>query len=108
MLDNRESAINLGEMAVAEGMAACAQIEGPVTSIYSWKGEVKKEDEMRIVFKASRAIAMAASRAKAASRARAAPSARKVRAASRASAASKARTASCQPLPWPGLLPGPD
>ena len=53
MLDNRENAVNLGKMAVSEGKAACAQIEGPVTSVYSWKGELQNEEEIRIIFKAS-------------------------------------------------------
>ncbi len=42
---------DIGREAVKAGLAACAQVEGPVTSIYSWKGDLAEEREWRIRFK---------------------------------------------------------
>lgn len=45
---------DIGRGAVKAGLAACAQVEGPVTSIYSWKGVMEEEQEWRIRFKTFR------------------------------------------------------
>ena len=41
----------LAERAVVEKLAACVQIEGPVTSVYRWKGKIESSREYRLVFK---------------------------------------------------------
>jgi len=36
---------DIGRGAVKAGLAACAQVEGPVTSVYSWKGALEEAQE---------------------------------------------------------------
>ena len=35
-------------------MAACVQVEGPITSIYSWQGKIEEDIEWRMVIKSTR------------------------------------------------------
>lgn len=37
--------------AVRQGLVACAQIEGPLQSMYMWGGDVVADEEFRLVFK---------------------------------------------------------
>ncbi|WP_344019468.1 divalent-cation tolerance protein CutA [Streptomyces luteireticuli] len=37
--------------AVERRLAACAQIDGPVTSVYRWQGRIETDAEWRVVFK---------------------------------------------------------
>nr|WP_246494131.1 divalent-cation tolerance protein CutA [Streptomyces zagrosensis] len=50
-IDAREKAEALARGAVAERVAACAQISGPVTSVYRWKGEVIIGREWQVLLK---------------------------------------------------------
>lgn len=50
-LPSREEADRLAADAVAAGLAACAQVDGPVRSHYTWEGKVESEDEYRVTFK---------------------------------------------------------
>lgn len=50
-LASPEEAHLLAESAVRENLAACAQIEGPFTSIYVWKDQLVNSTEQRILFK---------------------------------------------------------
>ncbi len=43
------------ERLVGAGLAACAQVEGPVSSTYRWEGRVERAEEWRLVCKTSRA-----------------------------------------------------
>lgn len=45
----------LARGAVAARLAACAQIDGPVTSVYRWEGEVRADREWRVLFKTAAA-----------------------------------------------------
>ena len=47
----RPPAVKLSRLAVESGLAACAQISGPVESIYRWQGVVESGKEWRVVFK---------------------------------------------------------
>ncbi|WP_329299520.1 divalent-cation tolerance protein CutA [Streptomyces sp. NBC_00659] len=49
--DAAEKAEALARGAVAARVAACAQISGPVTSVYRWEGAVETASEWRIQFK---------------------------------------------------------
>ena len=49
--ETRPQAEELAHMAVEEGLAACAQIEGPITSIYRWESSVEEASEYRLTFK---------------------------------------------------------
>ncbi len=47
----RPLAVKLSRLSVESGLAACAQISGPVESIYRWQGVVESGKEWRVVFK---------------------------------------------------------
>ncbi|MEU6241132.1 divalent-cation tolerance protein CutA [Streptomyces sp. NPDC047024] len=49
--DTPDKAHTLATGAVESRVAACAQIDGPVTSVYRWEGAVRSEREWRIQFK---------------------------------------------------------
>ncbi len=40
---------SLAEDIVKSRLAACVQIDSPVTSVYRWRGKVEKEEEIRIM-----------------------------------------------------------
>jgi len=50
-----ERAHSLARTLVDEGLAACVNIHGPMTSTYRWKGAVEREAERQVVIKSSRA-----------------------------------------------------
>jgi periplasmic divalent cation tolerance protein len=50
-LPDRESAERIGADVVARGMAACAQVEGPLSSHYLWEGKPCHAEEWRLVLK---------------------------------------------------------
>ncbi|MGH3909364.1 MAG: divalent-cation tolerance protein CutA [Pseudonocardiaceae bacterium] len=49
--DSEEAARSLGSGVIAAGLGACAQIVGPVTSVFRWAGEVQTEQEWRVEIK---------------------------------------------------------
>ena len=48
---NAEEAERIGRIAVEERLAACANILGPVRSIYRWQGAIETADEVAAIFK---------------------------------------------------------
>jgi len=48
---DRETADRLAAEAVSRSLAACVQVEGPVTSHYRWRGALEKAEEFRLMFK---------------------------------------------------------
>ncbi|MFT3782073.1 MAG: divalent-cation tolerance protein CutA [Nibricoccus sp.] len=48
---NREDANRLARDLVEKGLAACVQIEGPITSHYVWQGKVEAAEEFRLMVK---------------------------------------------------------
>ncbi|WP_436790252.1 divalent-cation tolerance protein CutA [Yinghuangia sp. YIM S10712] len=50
-----EAAEALADSAVRARVAACAQIVGPITSVYRWEDEVQREQEWQVVFKTTAA-----------------------------------------------------
>ncbi len=48
---NREQAESLARGLVEKGLVACAQIEGPITSIYRWQGTIETGPEYRLALK---------------------------------------------------------
>lgn len=50
---SREEAEQIVEIAVKGRLAACAQISGPITSSYWWKGGLAKDEEFLIVMKST-------------------------------------------------------
>ena len=47
----RDDATRLATSCVTARLAACAQIDGPITSIYHWEGRIAEDQEYRITFK---------------------------------------------------------
>ena len=45
------TAARVAELVVRERLAACANILGPMTSIYHWQGELQRERECAVIFK---------------------------------------------------------
>ncbi|MEU3555757.1 divalent-cation tolerance protein CutA [Streptomyces fragilis] len=54
-IDSPEKAQALARGAVRERVAACAQISGPVTSVYRWQGVVETASEWQVLFKTTAA-----------------------------------------------------
>ena len=52
-IDSRDAAEALARSAVAERVAACAQVVGPITSTYWWRGQIETAQEWQIVFKST-------------------------------------------------------
>ncbi|MFZ9201286.1 MAG: divalent-cation tolerance protein CutA [Opitutales bacterium] len=50
-LPSRDEADRLAAGAVEAGLAACAQVEGPVRSHHTWEGEIRVEEEWRVTLK---------------------------------------------------------
>ena len=48
---DRADADRLAAGAVERGLAACVQIDGPVTSHYRWEGKLERSEEFRLTFK---------------------------------------------------------
>ncbi|WP_017239198.1 divalent cation tolerance protein CutA [Streptomyces sp. SS] len=53
--DARAKAEALARGAVEARLAACAQISGPVTSLYHWQGAIETTEEWEVVFKTTEA-----------------------------------------------------
>ena len=49
-----ESAAAFAEEAVADRLAACANILGPLTAVYRWQGKVERNAEIPMLLKTSR------------------------------------------------------
>lgn len=47
----RADAEHLGEALVAESLAACVNIVGPIHSIYRWQGEISRDEEYLLLIK---------------------------------------------------------
>lgn len=50
-LENREGAQKIATMVVEKRLAACAQIVGPITSTYWWKGKIEETEEWLCIIK---------------------------------------------------------
>lgn len=50
-LPSRAEADRLAADAVDARLAACAQVDGPIRSHYTWEGKTESEDEYRVTFK---------------------------------------------------------
>ena len=50
-VDDRAVALDLARAVVAARLVACAQVSGPLTSVYRWQGEVEQATEWACVMK---------------------------------------------------------
>ena len=48
---NKEIALLIGEKLVQSNLVACAQIDGPISSIYRWNKQVEQDEEWRLILK---------------------------------------------------------
>jgi len=48
---NRADADRLARGAVEGHLAACSQVDGPITSYYHWEGRLEQAEEFRVWFK---------------------------------------------------------
>lgn len=55
--DGAEAADALARSAVEAQLAACAQVDGPITSVYRWRGGIRSEQEWRVTLKTTTALA---------------------------------------------------
>ncbi|MDT8447970.1 MAG: divalent-cation tolerance protein CutA [bacterium] len=55
-LASEAEALELGRKLVEERLAACAQVSGPITSIYSWKGKLQQETEWKLTLKSRQSL----------------------------------------------------
>jgi periplasmic divalent cation tolerance protein len=49
--DSADAAAALARSAVTARLAACAQVDGPITSTYWWRGAVESAQEWRVLYK---------------------------------------------------------
>jgi periplasmic divalent cation tolerance protein len=49
--DSEDAARALAAGVVDANLGACAQVVGPITSVYRWKGEVQNDQEWRVEIK---------------------------------------------------------
>jgi len=54
-LGSRAAAEELAEAMVAQRLAACAQVTGPLASVYRWQGAVERAEEWACLLKTTRA-----------------------------------------------------
>ncbi|WP_308369441.1 MULTISPECIES: divalent-cation tolerance protein CutA [unclassified Streptomyces] len=54
-VDSPEAARELARDAVETRLAACAQVSGPVTSLYRWKDAVRTDQEWQVLLKTTEA-----------------------------------------------------
>lgn len=51
--ETRDEALAVSRALVAERLAACANILGPITSVYEWQGEAVESSEVSFIIKTS-------------------------------------------------------
>lgn len=47
----RADAERLASDVIAQNLAACVQIDGPIVAHYRWQGQVERSEEFRLLFK---------------------------------------------------------
>jgi periplasmic divalent cation tolerance protein len=50
-VDSAEKAEQIATTLINERLAACVQIDGPITSVYRWDGEIQRDQEWRCTIK---------------------------------------------------------
>lgn len=54
--ETRDAAETIARHLVEQGLAACAQVSGPITSIYRWQGRIERATEWQCVIKTRAAL----------------------------------------------------
>ncbi len=55
---NTDSGQQIARMLVEQKLAACVNVVGPLTSIYTWDGEIKQEQEFLLLVKTRKDLFM--------------------------------------------------
>ena len=50
-VESKADAERIADELVRSGLAACVQIDGPITSVYRWEGQLKHDQEFRLLVK---------------------------------------------------------
>ena len=50
-VDQPEKAEQIASTLINERLAACVQIDGPITSVYRWDGQIQRDQEWRCTIK---------------------------------------------------------
>jgi periplasmic divalent cation tolerance protein len=50
-VETRPQALALARELIARKLAVCAQIEGPITSVYRWQDQIEESTEFRLMVK---------------------------------------------------------
>jgi periplasmic divalent cation tolerance protein len=58
-IDNEGAAQALARSAVERQLAACAQVSGPIHSVYRWEGAVETASEWLVTFKTTQSASVA-------------------------------------------------
>jgi periplasmic divalent cation tolerance protein len=53
-VDSKDSADKIAETLVAEKLAACVNVVGPISSVYWWEGKIEKSEEYLLIIKSRR------------------------------------------------------
>jgi periplasmic divalent cation tolerance protein len=54
--ESREAAVNIGRQLVEKRLVACAQVAGPILSIYWWQGRMEETEEWFCVVKTRQSL----------------------------------------------------
>jgi periplasmic divalent cation tolerance protein len=54
--DNRETIEKIGRSLVEKRLASCAQVLGPIKSIYRWKGKIEETEEWLCLIKSRKSL----------------------------------------------------
>ena len=52
----QEEALKIARVLVQHRLAACVQMDGPITSVYRWQGEVEQSQEWRCTIKTRKCL----------------------------------------------------
>lgn len=55
-LAKKEDAVSLGKQLLQKRLIACAQVSGPVDSLYWWKGAIVQEQEYKLLMKSRQTL----------------------------------------------------
>lgn len=54
--EKKEDAANLGKQLLQKRLIACAQVSGPVDSLYWWQGKIQQEKEYTLLMKSRQSL----------------------------------------------------
>ncbi len=55
-VNSKSQAHTIAHMLVAKKLGACAQVVGPISSIYRWNGKIEKAQEWMVILKTKKSL----------------------------------------------------